>query len=192
MGQPGTFSGCPAVFIGVPMALEPHPTLLYTSQTEMESIFGELGVQLRLDDDEDNIFSTPETDRINDIITEATDICNQWLEHYYDPTELETSRWVHRRASWIACHLLARRLGNPDQFSSEHAQAIEDFKMIFKGKHFIPRLTPYTNFQPSVSNQTVDYRYFRSKLRTDVDTSRGGLNGAVQPLDFWPAPWGWF
>jgi hypothetical protein len=161
------------------MAVEATPLLL-TTQGEVESIFSSLAVQLRLDDDDDLV---PTTQYMTDAIIEASDTAYEYLLHYYDGSVLETSTWVRRRVAYIAAHILSRRCGNPAQYSDEYDKAISDFERIRNGLWFIPRMSTKDDFTPTVSNQVVDYRYSRAKLRTDPVTS--GDLGQGRPIDWW-------
>ena len=98
---------------------------------------------------------------------------------------------MHRRVAYIVCHILSRRRANAAQFSLEYIRAIEDFEKVRMGRTFIPRLSTSDNFEPSLSNQGVDYHYARSKLRTDRQTAQGGTKGSIQPLDDDPLL-GWY
>ena len=103
--------------------------LLYSSQKEMELIYSELGVTLRLDDVDDDV--APQTtiaERLEAVIQDATDECNEYLLHIYDAVDLNESRVVRRWCSLIACHILSRRRGNPGQFNDEYDRII--LKMI--------------------------------------------------------------
>lgn len=172
------------------MAVEAHPTPL-TTQTEIDQIFSALGTLLRVDDDDDRVLSTAETEILDQAITEASDLAYQYLLHRYTDTVLETSRWVRRHVSYVACHILSRRLGNDSQFAEEYDAAIAEFINVMEGRIFIPRLSPDDNYEPSLSNHIVDYRYGRSKIRTDQETARGGVKGSVTPLDepYWGYWW---
>lgn len=175
------------------MPLEAVPTL-YTSQAEMESLFGFLGVQLRLDDDDDEIVATPETEYLTDVMVEATDIINQHIGWIYDDVELSESRWVRRRASWIACHLISKRRGNAKQFQEQFDQCMEDFREVELHRRWIPRKKPKYDFAPAMSNLRIDYRYsgYRgyaygaSPQRVDpISSTRGGGDSAFKDWAFW-------
>lgn len=154
---------------------------LYTSLTEVESIFSYLGVHLRLDDNIDEIKNPNELGYLQDIFEEVTDRINIMLGPYYTAYELASSRWIRRRASWLACCILARRRGNAPQFSAECEQAMAD--LVYLKTHV-------SAWGPRMSNQRVDYRYRGSQLRTDPVTS---TDGGVSQFKDWRYPWlqGW-
>lgn len=174
------------------MALEDVP-VLFTSQAEMESLFGSIGIQLRIDDDDDELVSETETGYLEDIMLEGTDICNKSLGWIYDVVDLEESLWVRRRCTWIACYLLAKRRGNPSQFLEQYERCLSDFKDVEEHRRWIPRKNPKYNFAPAMSNLRVDYRYNGyhyggSPLRVDPISSTN--NGGSSIFKDW-AYWGW-
>ena len=161
---------------------EAVPTLLYTTRAYIESTLGQLGVLLRLDDDDDGTDSTPEDSYLDDIIADVTDVANEMLGRHYDDVSLESSLWVRRRCTEIAIHYLSRRRANAPIFVDEYNRAIDDFRRVQNGLLYIPRLTPKHDFLPSLSNQRVDYRYQEKKLRT-ISCISTGKQSHRQDLD---------
>jgi phage gp36-like protein len=143
----------------------------FTSLAEMESIWSTLGITLRLDDDDDGANDAAETALLDEVIADASDVCREYLQEIYEEDELSANRWVKRHCSWIACHLLSRRRGNPGQFTEEYDRAIEKFNLVRRGRLFVPGAAPRGNLGPRMANQIVDLRYFRKKLRTQTQTS---------------------
>jgi hypothetical protein len=162
-------------------------TVYYTSIAEMESLLSFLGVQLRLDDNDDDLIISPETVYLSDAMAEATDVVNQYIGLIYDEEELAYSRWVRRRASWIACHILSRRRGNPKQFADEYMRCIADFELVRRREIWVPRRKPKHDFAPAMSNLRVDYRrrnyYQGSPIRVDPISSTG--QGGPSPFKDW-------
>ena len=172
-----------------PPGLEAPPVYL-TSRAEMESIASARGVNLRIDDNEDGVISqvgsglVVEEQFLTDMIEESSDEALMRLEHYYEDTVLETSRWVRRRVSYIALHQLSARRGNPKNFCDEFKRYMRQFDRIMEGdpQMQIPRLPKRANFEPAMSNQLVSHWWIQRKLRTVQATSRGGTDGR-QDLD---------
>lgn len=142
----------------------------YTSQPEIDSIFSELGVNLRLEDKYSN--KGPAL-YLEDVIDEATDTINQYCEWRYYPEDMAKNRWVRRRASWLAAYMLAQRRGNPKQFSTRHKQIIAELENINDAKLQIPRLPLRVYFVPEYANLVVD------------DRSRGSLPGGPDALGWY-------
>lgn len=168
------------------MPIESAPPLL-TSRAEMQKIISARGIDLRLDDDDDGVISSgldEEASALNEVIIEASDEAYMRLENMYKPADLADSLWVRRRVTYIALHMLSSRRGNPKLYCDEFEKYIEQFERVIWDPTFqIPRVKKSHNFEPSVSNQIVDHRYTRTKLRVQRETSEGGFDGR-QHLDF--------
>ena len=105
------------------MAIESSP-LLYSSREEVASILSTVGIDLRIDDSDDGTVDAAEEQLLTDAIEEATDIINEAALHFYTAEELETSRWIRRRASYLAAHIIGKRRGNP----SIYCEYVEEIK----------------------------------------------------------------
>jgi hypothetical protein len=149
---------------------------LYTSREEVESIFGQTAVSLRLDDDETGGVSEVEDDLFDDVIDEATDEINIYCHRYYAADQLYQSAWVRRRCSWIAAALLSERRGNPGQFASRIATIYAMLERIRNGTYYIPRLPYSADLSPGMINTVIDDRFPRSKNRVQADQSVGGTD----------------
>lgn len=131
-------------------------TYTYTTQREMESVFSRLAVLLRTDDPPD---ISPDPDAtLTDVIEDATDVCNEYLLPRYAASVLNESKWVRRRCSLIACHLLSERRGNPGQFTDRYEAIIDSFKLVAKGYRQIPRQATRHDLTPKHTNIVVDDR----------------------------------
>jgi phage gp36-like protein len=159
---------------------------LYTDRAETEKVYSTLGINLRLDDDEDDTVDATEETYLDEMIENATDVINQYALHFYTATELAESRWVRSRATWIACYLLSRRRGNSAQFVDEYNAIIAELELVRRGQFFIPRLKTYDDFLPCHSNLKIDRRYSREKIRVDSITSTGGSYSGQQQEHIWP------
>lgn len=181
-----------------PATVTDIPVLL-TSREEMQDIASVRGIDLSIDDDNDGVISTGiapnfgEESFLDEAIIEASDETLMLLEHYYLDTDLEGSRWVRRRVSYIALHMLSSRRGNPKKFCDEYKKYMEIFNKIADGdpKYQIPRLKKRANFEPALSNQVVDMRYRTRKLRVQRYISPGGTD-ARQDLDYGYGYYWWY
>lgn len=175
--------------------VEPRLTYPYTSREEIGSIFSDLAVDLRADDNDDDSISPAELDHITDVIEEATDEVNQYLEHRYDPVNLAENRWVRRQASWLGAYFMSRRRGNAPQFANEVALVYERLAEVRDGRKRVPRLdSDRQGHLPAMTNPRLDYRFSDSKLRRDQRTSTGGgyPNEHVDHHYWgWGPGWGW-
>lgn len=152
----------PTPIVGVGAVTEPKAhaflehIIVYTSERELNGLFSELGVELRLSDTSDNI-SDPDTSILFDLIVDATDTVNQYVltRHIGKELELSRNRWVRRRATIILADLLSQRRGNPEQFATMYERAIKDLESVERGSIQIPRLG-----QDAIdyANYVVDYR----------------------------------
>lgn len=142
---------------------EAIPTL-YTSRSEIESIFTINGVDFRLDDDYNETISATEETYLDAIIIESTDIVNQYLLPLYSATDLAESRWIRRRASYIACYFLSMRRGNPRQFGDRYDEILSELEAIamgpgIPGNPIVPRVPLRKTFTPSYINPEIDDRF---------------------------------
>ena len=167
----------------VAVTTEPLPTLL-SSRAEVESIFSEIGIKLRIDDDLDGVTdgtggTANDTQKLIDALVEASDegYENLWQ---YKPEDLALSLWVRRRVSYIACHLISIRKGNPGQYCDKYEQYLQQFKDVRRGKKQIPRLAKTRLYTATMSNVVVDHWHGYQKLRTMTEASEG----ATDPRQF--------
>ena len=167
------------------VTIEAAPPVL-TTRAEMASISSTIGIDLRIDDDDDGVIDvlpvTGEEQSLLDAIEEASDEAYMRLEMYYTPEVLETSRWVRRRVSYIALHILSKRRGNPGNYCDEFERYMKQFQEVADGYLQIPRLPKSDNFQPSMSNTLINHRFPRRNVRVVQETSRGGTD-STQELD---------
>lgn len=141
---------------------------LYTSQAEIERTYSQAAAFLRTADGVEN-------DILGDIIAEATDTVNLYLENCaYSYSDMANNSWIHRAATKIACYLLSIRAGNPAQYQGEYDRIVDLLDKVRTGKFQIPRLFPTDNLAPSVSNYRVDDRFMINKTRVQPSTQVGG------------------
>lgn len=145
---------------------------LYCSRVDLEEIFSDLAIDVRIDDSADDTApATSANGNEEAAIREATDEVNFYLQHRYLVADLSESLIVKRWTAWIACHLLSRRRGNPGQFEDEYNRIMIRLDQIRQGKEFIPRVKPRADFRPMVANMVIDRRFLNSKIRVDTESS---------------------
>ena len=158
------------------------PSYLYTSRTEIESIFSTLAVTLRTDD----LSAGDKTTFLNELIYFATETANLYLESFYDHVDLNDSYWVRRFTTYIAAYHAALRRGNPGQFITVYNEALENFAAVKNGMMQVPGLATKADFTPAMSNLVVDNRFRLHKLRVHPTISAGGTTGREQLAYIFP------
>lgn len=148
----------------------------YATRTELEHIWSEFGVDVRLDDDDDGV---AQSGLVAAVLEEATVKVNYHLLARYSVATLAASAWVKWAAANIAACLLARRRGNPipEAMQADCDEYLDALKEIKAGSTDLPAdaglASPEFDSMPSVSNLTVDGRYRRRKVRRVASTSTG-------------------
>lgn len=149
----------------------------YCTQSDVEAIWSEWAVEVRLDDDEDG---DADAGLIDDIIEMATTKMNKYLFRRYLPSVVAASAWAKWACAYIASYHLAIRRGNipPAPIQAEYESYKQLLEEIESGKQSLPAddgLSPerFDNF-PSVTNYHVDGRHRWAKVRRVDATSTGG------------------
>lgn len=156
----------------------------YTTQAEIERLFSAVGALRRADDDADGV---AETSVWNDVIYEATDEVNLYLERWYEPEDMANNLWIRRQASWIGAHHLSQRRGNPAIFQDAYDRATNLLEKVFMGQMQVPRLPQRSDLTPSMSNLAVDLSYVRKRIRVQQTISTGGTSSR-QDQEYWIPP----
>ena len=154
----------------------------YSTRTEVESIMSQVGVDVRLDDNEDDEVTEAnpqqpdipdEEGHLTDAIDEATDIVNEYALPLYSDTVLCASRWVRRRASYLAAWIVSQRRGNAALYEERACRIMEELERVRQGVLLIPRAERRVSTMPRMSNVRIDRRYIREKVRVVRETSVG-------------------
>lgn len=144
----------------------------YTSQAEIERLYGKKGVQSMLVD-----VSGDDVAAIwNELVADGTQTIDAYAAQIYNQADLATSRWVRTRATWIAAFRLSQRKGNNDLFAQRYDQIIEELEKVMTLQLVIPNLPYSADMSPAMSNITVDPRYNIRKLRVQPEISTGGVS----------------
>lgn len=142
----------------------------YTSRTEMNRLFSAQGVEFRLDD----AFSCE--DDLNFFIDDASSTVDQYASQVYLPADMYTSKWVRIRTTWIACHLLSQRQGNPSLFFGRYEQILDELQRVAQQALIIPELSTREDMVPTMSNIEHDPRYREKTLRVESTVSTGSTS----------------
>ena len=160
---------------------EINPGEAFTSRAEIERLFSQEGVDFRLDDADE--------DALNDVITDATEIILQYAWVSYEFSDLLSSSWVRRRATWIAAYFLSMRRGNPAQYVDRYNAIVQELQMIYAKNLWIPRLGVKENSSPALSIPIMDNRLPYPQQRViknqSIGTYPGQDTGIGEPPLFW-------
>lgn len=159
----------------------------FTSLEEMQRVYSTIGITLRGDDlEQENV-----DNMLVEIIEAATETVASYTLRFYNSAAIQTSPWVRRRATIIACFYLSMRRANGTQYGAEYQRIIEELeKFLTATPPIIPALDGFpspvrTSNIPTVSSYIVDDRNRYRKLRVSKDYSTKpypGQYGYVQPL----------
>ena len=148
--------------------------MAYTTKEMMIRIMGEDYYELTQSD----LSETGEdTEMVLEIIDEAESIMDMYVSFLYDSDDLVNSDWVKRKSTWLACHLLSRRKGNPGNFADEYYETIDQLERMQAGELRIPGIARYEGIPAAMQTPIIDQRYRANKLRVDgaysTDTTIG-------------------
>lgn len=160
-------------------------TYTYTSEDEILRIYGDTGMQGIIQD----LSQNNREEWWTELIADASDIINEYCEVFYEPSAMETSTWVRRRAAWIGAYLLSQRRGNPAIFQTRFEMILDELAQVRAGVMLIPRLETRSDFTPAMSNMVVQDYFYQSKIRVHTFISTGGNNTRQDPSYYWPFEW---
>ena len=155
---------------------------LYTSREEINRRYGSVGVKSSTQD----MTGADTVEFWVELTSEASDVVNTYCWVYYLPADLEDSRWVRSRATWIGCYLLSIRRGNPGLFKMRYDEIIEELQAVAGGIIQIPELPTRGDFTPAMSNVRIEDGFRSTRVRVDQTSSTGGV-GSRQDISYvWP------
>ena len=171
---------------------------LYASQADVENIWSQYGVQVRLSDTDAGdvtVGGSLQTQYITDCLTHATVDINFLLQERYSVAVMAASTWIKGACAALAAYYVGMRRGNevPQTIDAERNGVLEDLRAIKEGRAQLPAddgiATPLNDDRPAVTNPTIDIRWPRSKIRRIAATSTGGDPPASvrdsQSADYW-------
>jgi phage gp36-like protein len=147
------------------------PDYLYTSQADIERLMSVKSAELYVDDIQ--VGQQDDPDVWTDVIYQATDIVNMYVQNYYAPEDLVNNSWVHRMTTWLAAHYLTQRRGNPGAYNDLYNEALFWLEKVQTGRYQIPRVPQRAWVVPAVSNYVIDDRFPVNKIRTQPSTMVG-------------------
>lgn len=162
-------------------------TYLYTTQAEMERLYGKKGLESLIAD----MGGTNIATWWQEIAADATTTIDSYASQVYAPADLYTSYWVRIRATWIGCYRASQRKGNPDLFSQRYQEIIEELEKVKTQDIIIPNIPTAADLTPAMSNVYIDARYEIDKIRVIPQISTGGTSGrqslawALYPPDWY-------
>ena len=154
----------------------------YTDKEAIMRLYGNSGVQSNIQDL--NSFNLQEW--WIEVVSDASDVINQYCWELYLPEDLATSRWVKTRATWIGAHILSQRRGNPALFGVRYQEILGELLMIKEGALKIPELPTRYDMSPAMSNLVVDDFFQVAKIRVQQTISSGGTSGRQDLAYLWP------
>jgi phage gp36-like protein len=160
------------------------PVTPYCTQTDVEALLSEDGVDASLDDNQDGQVDADADPWMSSMIEKATSDVNLYLLQRYTVAALAASAWVKWVTATFAAVGLRKRRGNPAPQSllDDAERYLENLKAIATGAMALPGDTglaaPQFDTGPTVSNMTVDRRYRRRKVRVVESTSTGSQPGS--------------
>src|SRR5262245_20360010 len=86
---------------------------LLCSKADVERVLSVLGVQLRLDDNNDGATDADEDLRMNDALIQASETCYYYLYQKYTPNAISRSNLVNRWAADLAAYVLCGDRSDP-------------------------------------------------------------------------------
>jgi hypothetical protein len=129
----------------------PPPSSQLTSLEEIQRTFSNVGV------DEHTFDVTNNTETMNEIIIRASEEALTYLRGRYDINDMLVDYWVRMKATFIACHYLSIRLGNPGLYVDEYGEALMDLAQARDG---IRSLAMPTLQRVIVQTPMQDSRFF--------------------------------
>lgn len=147
-------------------------TYTYTSQAEIERLYGKDGVARIIQD----LGGTNIASLWVEVIADATTFIDSYAMQVYDQVYLATSYWVRTRATWIAAFRLSQRKGNNDLFAQRYDEIVEELEKVRAMSLMIPNIPMSADMSPAMSNVEVDPRYNIKKIRVQPEISTGGVS----------------
>lgn len=168
--------------------------LLLTTKNYIDDVLSEEGVRHRLDDDETGAITTEDLDRIDRFIEQSSLEVGMILRHRYTDVEYQgsnppdnTPAAVQYMVAIIAARKIFGRRGLPayDELVRQFEMVQEWLADIKAGRLSLVNVAQYptSNFEPFVSNFTIDQRHRHAKARVVRATSKGGESDRRRHLE---------
>lgn len=151
---------------------------VYATQTQVEQIWSQYGVTVRIDDNADgDVVDSGETATMTAFLGKATTDVNIYLLQRYTVAVCAASTWVSWVTAVFAAVELARRRGEPvpPALQAEYERLLALLEKIAAGLMDLVGdeglVNPQFDVGATVSNLTVDGRHRRAKIRRIPSTS---------------------
>ena len=105
----------------------PNDQNYLTSLDEMNDLFSIEGVENHTEDLDNNL------EVINRIVSQATERVMMYLRSQFTFEAISLNPWVREQATYIACHQLSIRRGNPSLYSALFEQAMMELALVRDG-----------------------------------------------------------
>jgi hypothetical protein len=155
-----------------------------SSEGEVLRIMGDYAIDLLLED----VGRGGNAIVWNEVLEEATETTDMYTTQFYNPATHRTNKWLRRKTTVLAAHLISQRRGNNPLFNSRVDRVYEEFALIASGGFHIPNSIPRGRFAPVVRNYTIQNRMQRHPQRVDTTKSTGtayaGMDAAIEPYVF--------
>lgn len=156
----------------------------FTSQDELDRLFSQSGIDLRIDDltdtptlEDDSPDPLYKGTALNEFIDDASEWMWQFLWLIYEESDVTNNKWVRRRATWIAAYFISMRRGNPGQFIDRYEQIKEELTAVYNRQMFVPDAPVKVTTQPVISNFIIDNRGYAPVERVLPFNSMGSYPG---------------
>lgn len=147
----------------------PTTATYYSSQAEVLRVMGTMAEALLLED------ATSKSAVWTDLLQDATDTIKMYVMQHYDPSTLNTNKWIRRRATILVAQLLSTRRANPPLYTTRVDRVYEELDMIRDNRMRIPGAT-VRHFQgPIVRNYDMQKVFHGHQGRVvDSKSTRSG------------------
>jgi hypothetical protein len=156
---------------GVPVApvFYTSPVYLFASQVDVEFVWSQFGVNVRLDD---NLDGASDAGLMNRALEKASVKINFMLCQIYAVSVVRQTQWAKWCCAYITAVTIARRRGNPvpEDLVLEAQDYIDELTAISQGESYLildngTIAPPIHDNSGTVSNLVVDNRYWSARIR---------------------------
>ena len=150
----------------------------YTDYRSIEDLYGHLGLENILNDNDQEVEPNGLThyeNVVNAAIVDAEQTISLRLSPWFTKEQLVGDQWIWSRSRWIAAYYLSQRRGNEHYFEAKYQEVMRELDAIATGEIAPPSCIPLrANSLPSMSNLEIDDSFFLHKTRVQSTISVGG------------------
>lgn len=171
----------------IPISLSPYVLIpadgtAFTSIEEIRRIFSIEGVDLHLDDLDDQ-----EETYITELCSQATSRILTYLGGRYDFNDLSSHPRIREIATYIACWKISHRRGNPSLYIAQYEEALLELERFRDGTLFLDLPTTY-GARAVMQTPVIDNRFVYTGNRINPRSSSDVKSGQSQ-LYLFPFEW---